>query len=203
MFEFSSYLEQQNLKGDDALYVTKIGSSIWFCISDGAGGIAGAEQASTYIVEAFRDLTDIDNFDFPDDFESFLRKLDIELSSESSCGEATAIVGKLNGVTIVGASVGDSEAWLFNRDYDYELSYMQNLKPLLGSGGATPIGFGPIDVDKSVLLGSDGLFKYIKHEEMKSLLSAKTTAKEIAKLAKKDTGSLQDDISTIYISKKS
>lgn len=41
-----------------------------------------------------------------------------------------------------------------------------------------------MDVDKSVLLGSDSLFKYIKREEMKSLLSAKTQAKEIAKLVK-------------------
>ncbi|GAB2191633.1 hypothetical protein MAH1_32410 [Sessilibacter sp. MAH1] len=80
---------------------------------------------------------------------------------------------------------------------------MQNLKPLLGSGSTTPIGFGPMDADKSILLGSDGLFKYIKLEEMKLLLSTKTTAKEIAKLAKQDIGSLQDDVSIIYISKKS
>lgn len=203
MFEFSSYLEQQNLKGDDALYVTKIGDSIWFCICDGAGGMAGAAQAGNYVVEAFKDLTNIDSFDSSDDFESFLRKVDLELANESGCGEATAIVGKLNDTTVVGASVGDSEAWLFNREYDYELSSMQNLKPLLGSGSTTPIGFGPMDVDKSILLGSDGLFKYIKLEEMKLLLSTKTTAKEIAKLAKQDIGSLQDDVSIIYISKKS
>lgn len=203
MFEFSSYLEQQNLKGGDALYVKKTGNSIWFCISDGARGIARAEQASILVIKAFKDLVNIDEFDSPDDFESFLRKLDLELLSEPNCGEATAIIGKLDCATIVGASVGDSEAWLFNSVYGYELSSMQNLKPLLGSGSATPIGFGPMGVDKSVLIGSDGLFKYIKYDEMKSLLSTKTTAKEIAKLAKKGTGSLQDDISIIYIHKKS
>ena len=202
MFELSSYLEQKNCKGDDALYVAKVDNAIWFCISDGAGGIAGAKEASNYIVEAFKDLANIESYDSPDEFESFLRKLDLELSRESSCGEATAIVGKLDDTTIVGSSVGDSEAWIFNREHGYELTSMQNLKPLLGSGIATPIGFGPMDVNNSVLLGSDGLFKYIKCEEMKSLLFSKTTAKEIAKLAKHDIGSLQDDISIIYIYKR-
>ncbi len=203
MFEFSSYLKQQNLKGDDALCLVEIGNSIWFCVSDGAGGTSGGDKASLYVIAAFKELTGVECFDSPDDFESFLRKLDLALSREPNCGEATAIVGKLVGNIIYGASVGDSEAWVFNCEYDYELTSMQNLKPLLGSGNSTPIGFGPISVDKSVLIGSDGLFKYVKHNEIKSLLSTKTTAIEIAELAKKETGKLQDDISTIYINKKS
>lgn len=203
MFKISSYLEQQNLKGDDALYVVEIGSSIWFCISDGAGGSGGGDKASLYVIETFKSLTSIEKFDSPEDFESFLRKLDLELSVESNCGEATAIIGKIEDVTVVGASVGDSQAWLFNREYDYELTSMQNLKPLLGTGNALPIGFGPFSVDGAVLLGSDGLFKYINHRELQALLSTKTTAREIAELAKEETGKLQDDISAISISAKS
>ena len=202
MFEISSHIEQQNLKGDDALYLVELGSSIWFCISDGAGGSGGGDKASLYVIEAFKSLTSIKNFDFPEDFESFLRKLDLELSVVPNCGEATAIVGKIEDVTVVGASVGDSEAWLFNRKFDCELTAMKSLKPLLGTGNALPIGFGPFSVDGAVLLGSDGLFKYVKHQELQALLSTKTTAKEIADLAKKETGKLQDDISVIYISAK-
>ncbi|WP_044619221.1 hypothetical protein [Gynuella sunshinyii] len=73
MFEYSSYLEQQNVNGDDALYVVEIRNTIWFCISDGAGGITGGAKASSYVIEAFKDLTRIEGFDSPDDFESFLR----------------------------------------------------------------------------------------------------------------------------------
>jgi len=202
MFEFSSYLEQQNVKGDDALYVVEIGSVIWFCISDGAGGTGQGEKASRYIVEKFKEQTLIEGFDSPEDFELFLRKIDMVLSRESHGGEATAIAGKILEGVVVGASVGDSEAWLFNLEYDYELTAMKNIKPLLGSGSSIPIGFGPMNVERFMLLGSDGLFKYVKHKEIKFVLSSNTKAAQIAELAKNETGKLQDDISAIYISKK-
>jgi serine/threonine protein phosphatase PrpC len=202
MFEFSSYLEQQNERGDDALYIVELDASLWFCISDGAGGTGEGEKASCYVVEAFKELTQIKGFDSSDDFEKFLRTIDAELSRESHGGECTSIVGKVLNGTVVGASVGDSEAWLFNLEYDYELTSMQNIKPLLGSGSSIPIGFGPMNVEQFMLIGSDGLFKYVKHKEIKYLLSSNTTAVEIAELAKKETGNLQDDISAIFINKK-
>ena len=203
MFEFSSYLEQQNQNGDDALYVVEIDASLWFCISDGAGGTGDGGKASRYVVEAFKEVTQIGGFDTPEDFESFLRSIDTELFCESDGGEATAIIGViLNGV-VVGASVGDSEAWLFNLEYDYELTSMQNIKPLLGSGSSIPIGFGPMLVEQFMLLGSDGLFKYVKHTEIKLFLSGNVEALEIAGLAKREVGRLQDDISVIYITRKS
>lgn len=200
MYKFSSYLEQQNKNGDDALYIREIGSSIWFCIADGAGGTGQGAQVSAYIIEAFEELTRIDGFDAPEDFESFLRKVDIELWDERQGGEATAIIGKVMDGVIVGASVGDSEAWIFNLEYDYELTSMQNLKPLIGSGKSVPIGFGPMYLEKYVLLGSDGLFKYANRNDIKSLLSSDCEAIQIADLAKKETGNLQDDVSVILIS---
>jgi PPM family protein phosphatase len=200
MFKFSSYLEQQNKNGDDALYIKEIGSSIWFCISDGAGGTGQGAHASAYIIEVFEELTRIDGIDAPEDFESFLRKVDIELLNESQGSEATAIVGKVMDGIIVGASVGDSEAWIFNLEYDYELTSMQYLKPLIGSGKSVPIGFGPMYVEKNVLLGSDGLFNYVNRNDIKSLLSSDCEAIQIADLAKKEKGSLQDDVSVIFIS---
>lgn len=200
MFKFSSYLEQQNKNGDDALYIKEIGSSIWFCIADGAGGTGQGAYASAYIIEVFKELTRIDGINAPDDFESFLRKVDIELLNKSQGSEATAIVGKVIDGVIVGASVGDSEAWIFNLEYDYELTSMQHLKPLLGSGKSVPIGFGPMYMEKYFLLGSDGLFKYANRNEIKSLLSSDCEAMQIADLAKKATGNLQDDLSVILIS---
>lgn len=200
MYKFSSYLEQRNKNGDDALYIKEIGSSIWFCIADGAGGTGQGAQASAYIIEAFEELTRIDGFDVPEDFESFLRKVDIELWDERQGGEATAIIGKVMDGVIVGASVGDSEAWIFNLEYDYELTSMQYLKPLIGSGKSVPIGFGPVYLEKYVLLGSDGLFKYVNRNDIKHLLSNDCEAIQIADLAKKETGNLQDDVSVILIS---
>ena len=72
---------------------------------------------------------------------------------------------------------------------------MQILKPLLGSGASIPIDFGPLHVEQLILPGSDSLFKYVKHQDIKLLLSPHLNTMEITDLAKKETGSLQDDFS--------
>lgn len=201
MFTVCSYLEQQSEQGDDRLYVAKVGGSIWFCIADGAGGTGSGDRASSYIIEAFAELTRISDFNSADDFESFLRAIDLGLASEGFGGESTALLGKVENGIVVGASVGDSDAWLFNHEYEYLLTSLQYVKPLLGSGKSIPIGFGPIRIDLFLLIGSDGLFKYSKHQDIRSQVLNGSTAVEIAALAKKETGKLQDDISVILIGK--
>lgn len=203
MPKISSYLEQQNTKGDDAFFVVEIGASIWFCIADGAGGTGAGNAASQFVIDSFKKLSQAEDFNDPEDFESFLRELDVALVRELNGGETTAIVGRVFDDQVIGASVGDSEAWLFNLEYDYELTSMQIIKPLLGSGASIPIGFGPMNVEQFMLLGSDGLFKYARHHDIQSLLTADVSAMEIAGLAKYETGGLQDDISVIFISKES
>ncbi len=201
MFTVCSYLEQQSERGDDRLYVAKVGGSIWFCIADGAGGTGSGDRAGSYIIEAFAELTRIRDFNRAEDFESFLRKIDMDLVGERFGGEATAVLGKVENDLVLGASVGDSEAWLINSEYEYQLTNMQHAKPLLGSGNSIPIGFGPMPIDLCLLIGSDGLFKYSKHQDIRSQVLNGSTAAEIAALAKTETGKLQDDISVILIGK--
>jgi serine/threonine protein phosphatase PrpC len=199
MYEISTHLEQQNYKGEDALFIIEKQNTLWFCISDGAGGTGGGDKASSYIIEAFTALTDLKKIDHPDHFELFLRQTDLALSQQADSGQCTAVVGRIDNGVIVGASVGDSQAWLFNHQYEYELTSLQYVKPLLGSRTSTPIGFGPFELDLFLLLGSDGLFKYTKKSEIKQQLKRKPTAKDIANLAKNETNNLQDDLSTILI----
>lgn len=103
----------------------------------------------------------------------------------------------------MGASVGDSEVWLYHEDYSYPLTFLQNIKPLIGSGKSIPIGFGPVNLPVYVLLGSDGLFKYTQQSEIKAILKANIRAAGIANLAKIAAGCLQDDISVILVSRSS
>lgn len=201
MYEISSYIEQQGKEGDDALLVLERAGVIWFCVSDGAGGSSGGKSAALYVVKAFEKLSESNECCRPEDFEAFLMKIDSEMSREKNCGEATAVLGKIESNIITGVSVGDSEAWLFNNDYEYQITSLQNHKPLLGSGFARPIGFGPTILESVLLVGSDGLFKYSKFNLIQGHLAALSNAEKIANLAKLGTGKLQDDVSAIVIRK--
>ena len=203
MYTVTNHLQQRPTGGDDSLLVLEKDEAIWFCVADGAGGTGSGSLASQYISKAFRKLTSIPEFPMPEDFESFLRKIDFELMEENSGGESTAIIGVVSSGMVSGASVGDSEAWLFNSEYELEISNHQIIKPLLGSGRAIPIGFGPIPLDKHLLVASDGLFKYTEFRSLRAKLNSATVASELTTLAALPNGSYQDDVSVILIEKKS
>lgn len=80
---------------------------------------------------------------------------------------------------------------------------MQHRRPMLGSGRATPIGFGPMELNSSLVVGSDGLFSYTKLSSVKELATNKaSTASDMAGLAKNMSGKLNDDVSVIVIHAK-
>ena len=199
MYKLSSHLQQKSNTGDDCLFALEIGSTVWFCVADGAGGTGSGALASTYITQAFSELADIPEISEPDDFESFLRKVDLELLSQNTGGESTAVLGIVRSGMVTGASVGDSEAWLLNIEYELEITSHQISKPLLGSGRAKPIGFGPISLDKHLLIASDGLFKYVGLPILLRILNNATVAEELTRLAALPNGSYQDDASVILI----
>lgn len=201
MYEISGYLEQQGNEGDDSLIVFERMGVIWFCVSDGAGGTGGGKFASLYVVTAFEGLSETNEFCCPEDFETFLMQIDKDIARENNCGEATAVLGRIESNIITGASVGDSEAWIFNKDYEYQITSLQNRKPLLGSGAAKPIGFGPIVLESALLVGSDGLFKYSKFNLLQQQMAAFGNAEKMANVAKLSTGALQDDVSIIVVRK--
>ena len=203
MYTATSHLQQRPINGEDSLILLEKDETIWFCVADGAGGTGNGALASQYISKALSELTAVSEFSHPDDFESFLRKIDLELLAENTGGESTAVIGIVNSGMVTGASVGDSEAWLFNIEYELGITDHQNIKPLLGSGGAIPIGFGPIPLDKYLLVASDGLFKYTELTKLRTKLNSATVAAEIAQLSALPNGTYQDDVSVILIEKKS
>lgn len=181
--------------GQDSLAVKQIAGVTLLCLSDGAGGVAGGLAASEIFVSLANEIDDLKVLESPLDFESLLRKVDSELSSNPEAGEATGIIVLLNGNVVLGASVGDSQCWLYEPDYEYELTKLQNRKPLLGSGLAVPVGFGPIEISGSLLLASDGLFNYVGGSKIKSGIPK--GAEHLVNMAEKTTGYLQDDCSVI------
>lgn len=191
----SSFVKQAEESGHDSITVSERNDVTLMCLSDGAGGMGGGLVASRLFSDLANEIDDLVELNSPLDFESLLRKIDLEISSNPEAGEATGIIAIIRNGSVLGASVGDSQCWLYEPDFEYELSKLQNRKPLLGSGLAVPVGFGPTEISGSLLLASDGLFNYVRDTEIKSGIHL--GAESLVNLAEKAIGYLQDDCSVI------
>jgi len=118
----------------------------------------------------------------------------------SSAGLTTALVAAVGNGTVEGASVGDSEAWLIS-DGDYHvLTEHQNRKPLIGSRSCRPVAFGPVSMNGTLVLGSDGLFKYCKLERLLSIarsVSIDAMPQQFLESVRLPSGRIQDDFSVL------
>jgi PPM family protein phosphatase len=198
MYKISSHIEQSS-DGQDAFFVFNANDAIYFCLADGAGGTSGGKEASLFMTHC-SNLIELEKLKTPEDFEEYLRKMDFEIYQTPLLGESTVIVGKIQDGNVIGASVGDSECWLFNKSFDYELTSMSINRPLLGSSEAKPIAFGPFELDGVLLIGSDGLFKYADCKKIKDLaLSPISIAKDYSSLARLKSGKYSDDIAVIEV----
>ncbi len=172
-------------------------------LADGAGGMAGGGEAAQAVLDARS------AWSLRQALESsgtacvhWLQAIDRMLATSPAGGQCTAIVAVIDGVRIVGASVGDSEAWLVESGSVRDLTEHQHRKPLVGSGRATAIPFAAACVGARLLVASDGLFKYTTRERivdavhLSDLNDAIRTLVESVRLR---SGALQDDISIALI----
>jgi serine/threonine protein phosphatase PrpC len=179
--------------GDDRAEAFSRPDAHLLVLADGAGGTSGGAAASDAILASAVTF-------FPQSTSHcirFLQDLDQQLTT---VGQTTAVVLVLTGSQVFGASVGDSSAWLLGPADVTDLTQHQKAKPLLGSGNAVPIGFGPLPLVGRVLIGSDGLFKYAPHERIAFLASSLPLAEAAAALvdaARLRSGALQDDIAVV------
>jgi hypothetical protein len=158
--------------------------------------MTGGGAAAQAVVDHFRDLSN----DAELDWSSILLRLDRSLAANASFGETTAVVAHVTAEHVVGASVGDSGGWMFAMGIWLNLLEDQKRKPLLGSGTSNPVGFGPFPVGERLLLGSDGLFRYVNAErigELALLSPVEHAARELVRAARLPSGKLQDDITVV------
>jgi len=178
---------------------TAVGTVI--VVADGAGGMGGGAGAAEAVVNTFRarhpTVTAITTTGYG---AEALLELDDELSAEPAGGQTTAVVLAIGQGLIVGASVGDSEAWLIsNRGYR-ALTAAQARTPLIGSGGAVPRAFKTSAMPCRLLVATDGLFRYASPESVCG--AARTPELDRATAALLDavrlpSGALQDDVALV------
>lgn len=81
-----------------------------------------------------------------------------------------------------------------------DLTSEQQRKPLLGTGRATPVGFGPRKLSGRLVVGTDGLFNYVLPDiVIGSTLDVplEDAASALVDRARLPTGGLQDDIAIV------
>ncbi|HVE40890.1 MAG TPA: serine/threonine protein phosphatase [Planctomycetota bacterium] len=167
--------------------------SVLIALADGAGGSAGGAEAAELAV---RTILESDAGPDPAAWVMCLAEVDRRLY-EAGGGETTAVAVFISPDCVVGASVGDSGAWIVYPSRHENLTGRQQRKPLLGSGVAVPVLFEYREEGGVVLAATDGLLKYTSPEKICEVICR--TERELAPgslidLVRLRSGSLQDDV---------
>lgn len=189
---------------EDSVALFKSNGWVVAVVADGAGGTSGGQAASQAVVALVADAIEAGRAPGRAEIwyqvltEAGTKLTDFEL------GQSTAVVVATNGSGIVGASVGDSEAWLIRGDSLIDLTKDQEKKPLLGGGPVEPTAFAeslwPGDV---LLLATDGLVKYAPAERLAALarkrMPVSACSDAMVDLVRRPDGGLQDDLALVLI----
>jgi hypothetical protein len=138
----------------------------------------------------------------PSDWAGWLAHVDREMS-RSRVGHASAVVIEIaDDGRIVGASVGDCEAWMFGGGAaSRSFTAGQSRKPLLGEGTAQPVGFQARLGRGTLLMATDGLWKYMDRARIaEAVLLVRPLEAACAALvdgARLRNGTLQDDVAIV------
>ncbi len=74
----------------------------------------------------------------------------------------------------------------------------------MGSGRCVTVGFGPVELERYLLIGSDGIFNYCQQKALRTVLANKRVkAESVAKCVERFGGKLNDDVSVILIERES
>ena len=174
--------------GEDRAAVFERPDGIVVALADGAGGTGNGAVAAQAIVDAAEASAG--------DWCALLEDLDGRLDG----AQATAVIATIHGRQLTGASVGDSGAWLVRDDDIVDLTEHQIRKPLVG-GGCEAVAFEAA-LDGTLVVGSDGLFRYAKPGDIARIVRGPdldVAARELVQLVRLPNGALQDDVSIVLL----
>jgi serine/threonine protein phosphatase PrpC len=193
-FEYVVRIQPIKGEGQDRAAVFEREGGLVIAVADGAGGTSNGEIAAQAVLETVETLAASDA-----DWSVVLRALDGD-AHRLDGGQTTAIVLVVDDRGVRGASIGDSEAWLVYSDRVDMLTAGQERKPLLGGGGhPVPTRAGPLG-DATLVVGSDGLFRYARPIDIARLAmmaDLETAAKLLVDLVRLPNGNVHDDVSVV------
>lgn len=189
--------EARKAHGEDRIVVRRFHDRTIFVVADGAGGISGGAIAAETVCNAVLEQNPRGGADWSE----WLTKIDRAMTGSKSSGVAAVIVGEIgNDGSITGASVGDCEAWIFGNGTATNLTSGQARKPLLGEGSATPVGFEGRINGGTLVVATDGLWKYMDRSQIVAAAKIRPLEKSADALmegVRLKNGSLQDDVALL------
>lgn len=185
-------------ESEDRVQVIEHPAGLVIALADGAGGMSGGSRAAELAVSAaaehasrMGDLLDLA------EWCGLLGRLDLELARDPGAGQCTCVVVAISRNVLCGASVGDSGAWLVARQTYCDLTRRQRAKPLLGSGAARPVPIPNMPCAGSLIVASDGLWKYASPDSICTVALAEEFASVppgMVNLVRLPSGELPDDV---------
>jgi len=170
------------------------------CIADGTGGISGGAAAAELFITGVRRAALQSRFDLADPatWATLVEALDDEIAAEPHAGETTGIALAITSGLVVGASCGDSRAWLSTRTGWQDLTSRQSRRPRLGTGRASAQSFSAVACG-TLVVGTDGLFDHVNAEHMTRAVvgGSDTAADALVRLVLDRHRSPPDDIAVV------
>jgi serine/threonine protein phosphatase PrpC len=178
-------------EGQDRALCIPCEHGVIVALADGAGGTSGGERAAKAVIDRVAGVAS-----HAYDWSLLLAELD---HSQIGFGQTTAVVLWITRDKIIGASAGDSGAWIV-RDEIEDLTHLQHRKPLIGDGAiVTSIEAGPIG-SGTLVVASDGLLRYAKQTDIARIARGPdlaAAAKALVELVRFPSGELPDDVSVV------
>jgi len=188
-FEYIVEVAAARGSGQDRARVFERDNGCVIALADGAGGTGNGSTAAQAIIDAVGTVGAGVNW------AAFLADLDGD--PRLAGGQSTAVVLALSDAGIVGASVGDSGAWLIAASVVVDLTDGQDRKPLVGDG-CNPFRITASAVGRGTLLvASDGLLRYAKQSDIARIANETDmamAAHALVDLVRLPSGGLQDDV---------
>lgn len=193
-------------QGQDRAAIFSYGNAVVAVIADGAGGMSGGDAAADSVVTA------VERALLERDFDPYSKwawcALLSNLDRRIAIGQTTAVVCVVDDERVIGASVGDSGAWLVHPSgaSHLDLTKDQKLRPLLGSGQAEPVPFESRAGGGTLLLATDGLMKYAPPSAICRIAAGRDLRAAndmLVRLVRLRSGALADDVGLVLCRRKS
>ena len=187
-------------ENEDRVVTRVFDEAVFVALADGAGGQMGGARAAQIAVDVALEMAQI-TCDWRDrnKWVAFLHNADLDIQRDSEAGITTAIALGAGEDWIAGASVGDSEVWLLGASEVVDLTGRQRRKPFLGQG-ARAVAFNAPWQGETLLVGSDGLFKYASPETIAQIARGAdldAVAEALIERVRYASGVLPDDVSLV------
>ncbi|MFT3927470.1 MAG: protein phosphatase 2C domain-containing protein [Myxococcales bacterium] len=199
MLKIRSLVQPAGAQGHDRLHIGSWATGSLLAVCDGAGGTSGAAGAAEAVIQYIGRVAPHANKSTRALLVDTLHAID-QSPPLASAGLTTALVAVVADGEIQGACVGDSEAWLVSNTDEIMLTENQNRKPLVGSGRCSAVPFGPVPMRGTLVLGSDGLFKYCRRERLLDIVRSpdlELIPELLLRASRLPSGRLQDDFAVI------